>query len=137
MGSYSYNRPPNEGVTDSLETAGQRQKAARAASPISSATDRLALQPAGQDVGITTKCLRIERVPRLFRAGTSDDLAWNTAEEKGASGEKQFKMTRSGGRELAQVTAAVSVGSGALQVSSELQAWLGCMKVWLHPPTMV
>jgi len=82
MSGYSYNRPPNEGVTDLLETAGQRQMAARAASPISSATDGLALQPAGQDVGITAKCLRTKRVPRLVWAGTSDDLAWKTAEER-------------------------------------------------------
>lgn len=69
MGSHFLLPPPNEGVSDSA-TAGQRQRAARGASPISSATDRPTLQPAAQDVGINTaKCLGAERVSssRLVR----------------------------------------------------------------------
>lgn len=147
MSSYSYNRPPNEGVTDLLETAGQRQKAARAASPISSATDRLALQPAGQDVGITAKmpAHRTSTASRLGRYlgrfGMED-----SGRRKGRRGKKQFKIDDGLGK-LVQVTAAaaVSVGRGPLQVSNELRAWLGCVQCavcsvqsgWLHPPTMV
>lgn len=68
---------------------GQRQKAARAASPISSVADRLALQPAGQDVGIiNAKCLRTENECLcLVWAGSVDALG--AREEQNEKKEKK------------------------------------------------